>query len=50
MHLLQNYVKLCRKVNHDFKIENGRYLGKLCLNLQAEIMSKYHKQITGSPK
>ena len=42
--LLEGYVRFCRKVKHDFEPENDRFLGKLCLNLQGQIISDYNSE------
>jgi hypothetical protein len=43
-------VRFCRKVKHDFAPENDRFLGKLSVNLQGEIMGLYRGKSIGSNK
>lgn len=38
MALLANYVRFCRKASHDFAPDNHRFLSKLSLSLQAQLL------------
>jgi hypothetical protein len=41
--LLEGYVRFCRKVKHDFAAENERFLGRLSLNLQGQIIAQHRE-------